>query len=77
LKLNTSTYKFWIGIAPEINKAEYTCLTKEILIKMIQLRLSEEDCNAGVIFDNLVGEYWENEHAIISIISEAIPIQNL
>lgn len=44
---------------------------------MIQLRLSEEDCNAGVIFDNLAGEYWENEHAIISIISEAIPIQNL
>ena len=41
------------------------------------MRAAEEDCNAGIIFDNLTSEYWENEREIISYISEALPVQNL
>lgn len=62
---------------PEINAAEYRLLPRELIIKMIQLRVEEEDCNAGVIFDNLTSEYWADEKYAIGVISEAIPVQNV
>lgn len=48
-------------VEPEVNRAEYRILPREMLIKMIQLRVQEEDCNAGVIFDSLQAEYWIDE----------------
>ncbi len=38
---------------PEINPNDYKYLSKEILEEMVHARVQEEDCNAGVIFDNL------------------------
>lgn len=64
-------------VVPEINKAEYKLLPKEMIIKMIQLRVQEEDCNAGVIFDQLTSEYWPDEKFAISLISEALPLQKV
>jgi hydrocephalus-inducing protein len=62
---------------PEINVAEYKLLPRELLVKMIQLRVQEEDCNAGVIFDCLTSENWTDENFAIGLISEAVPIQNV
>lgn len=62
---------------PEINQAEYKLLPRELLIRMIQLRVQEEDCNAGVIFDNLTSENWTDEKFAISMISDAVPLQNV
>lgn len=41
---------------------------------MIALRLQEEDCNAGAIFDNLTSENWVDEKFAISAISEATQV---
>jgi adenylate kinase family enzyme len=62
---------------PEVNEAEYKMLTTEILIKMLQARLSEEDCNAGVIFDNLQGDQWPDIKTALEFICDAIPEQNI
>ena len=62
---------------PEINHAEYKLLPRELLIRMIQLRVQEEDCNAGVIFDNLTSENWSDEKFAITMISDAMPLQNV
>jgi len=44
---------------------------------MVRMRVAEEDCNAGVIFENLTSEHWKDEKTAIDFISEAIPVQNL
>jgi hypothetical protein len=44
---------------------------------MIQARVREEDCNAGVIFDNLEAPYWPSSKDVISYICEALPTQNV
>jgi len=44
---------------------------------MVQTRVSEEDCNAGAIFDNLTSECWPDEKFAVSFISDAVPKQNL
>jgi adenylate kinase family enzyme len=43
---------------PEVNPNDYKYLSKEIVIEMVQARVQEEDCNAGVIFDNLEAPQW-------------------
>lgn len=60
-----------------INEAEYKLLPRELLTKMVELRLQEEDCNAGCIFDNLTSELWPDEKFAINFISDAIPRQNV
>ena len=44
---------------------------------MVQARVSEEDCNAGAIFDNLTSEAWTDEKFAVSFISDAVPKQNV
>lgn len=44
---------------------------------MVKLRLEEEDCNAGAIFDNLTSELWPDEKFAIGFISDAIPNQSI
>jgi len=41
------------------------------------MRMQEEDCNAGIIFDCLQSEYWQDEKFAIQLISDALPIQNV
>lgn len=52
-------------------------MSRDILVRMVKLRLEEEDCNAGAIFDNLTSEIWPDEKFAISFISDAIPNQNI
>lgn len=52
-------------------------MNREILVRMVKLRLEEEDCNAGAIFDNLTSELWTDEKFAIGFISDAIPQQNI
>jgi len=61
----------------EINPTEYKLMSKEILLRMVKLRLEEEDCNAGAIFDNLTSDLWSDEKFAIGFISEAIPNQSI
>ena len=61
----------------EINPSEYKLLSRDILVRMIKLRLEEEDCNAGAIFDNLTSELWQDEKFAIGLISDAIPNQSI
>jgi hypothetical protein len=44
---------------------------------MVALRVQEEDCNAGSIFDCLTSENWPDEKFAISFISDAIPTQHV
>ncbi len=44
---------------------------------MIQARVQEEDCNAGVIFDNLEAPQWSTSKEVIGYICEALPTQNV
>ena len=62
---------------PEINPNDYKYLSKEILEEMIQARVHEEDCNAGVIFDNLEASQWQSPKDIIRAICTALPTQNM
>lgn len=62
---------------PEIVPATYKYLPRDLLLKMLRKRLCEEDCNAGVIFDNLTSENWPNEKFGIEIICDAVPTQNI
>lgn len=62
---------------PEVNPNDYKYLSKELVIEMIQARVHEEDCNAGVIFDNLEAPHWPSQKDIISYICEALPTQNV
>lgn len=62
---------------PEVNPADYKQLSKEILMEMIAQRVHEEDCNAGVIFDNLESPLWPNLKFVLEAICEALPTQNV
>ena len=62
---------------PEVNPADYKYLTKELLSEMIQQRVKEEDCNAGVVFDNLEGAQWPNLKLALEAICDALPTQNV
>jgi hypothetical protein len=62
---------------PEVNPADYKYLTKELLSEMIQQRVKEEDCNAGVVFDNLEGAQWPNLKFALEAICDALPTQNV
>lgn len=62
---------------PELNPDDFKKLTVEILSKMVAERVAQEDCNAGVIFDNLTSQYWADLKFAIEAISEALPKQNL
>lgn len=62
---------------PEINQAEYKFLTKELLVQMIQARVREEDCNAGVLFDCLESPHWPTLRFALEAICEALPTQNV
>ena len=44
---------------------------------MVAKRLSEEDCNAGAIFDNLECQYWKDQKDAIELICDAMPQQNV
>lgn len=44
---------------------------------MIELRVQQEDCNAGAIFDSLSSEHWTDEKFAVKCISEALPSQNV
>lgn len=44
---------------------------------MISQRVKEEDCNAGVIFDNLESPYWPNLKLALEAICDALPTQNV
>ena len=52
-------------------------MSRDILVRMVKLRLDEEDCNAGAIFDNLTSDLWTDEKFAIGFISDAIPNQNI
>ena len=55
----------------EINHDEYKKLPRELLQRMLEKRLAEEDCNAGAIFDNLKSDLWEGEKFAIELIADA------
>jgi len=44
---------------------------------MIQSRTKEEDCNAGVVFDNLEAPHWPGLKFALDSICEALPTQNV
>lgn len=46
---------------------EWKYLPKELLIKMVVERTSHEDCNAGVIFDNLTSPFWKDEKQLLML----------
>jgi adenylate kinase family enzyme len=58
---------------PELKEEEFKYLPKELLKRMLTKRLEEEDCNAGVIYDNLNSEFWADEKAAIDLICETCP----
>jgi adenylate kinase family enzyme len=58
---------------PEFVEAEYGYLPKDLLKRMINKRLEEEDCNAGAIYDCLTSTYWEDEKVAIELICESQP----
>lgn len=55
----------------------YKYLPKEMLIKLIIERTNDEDCNAGIIFDNLHSENWKDEKTIIDTICDALAQENV
>ena len=61
----------------EINAGEYKLMSRDILVRMVKLRLEEDDCNAGAIFDNLTSELWPDEKFAVGFISDAIPNQSI
>jgi len=62
---------------PDVNPAEYKFLSKELLIEMIAERVSDEDCNAGAIFDCLESPYWPNLKFALECLCEAVSISNI
>ena len=57
----------------EIDTKKYKYLPKELLLRMLSKRLSEDDCNAGAIFDCLGCQYWPDEKFGIKLICDAVP----
>lgn len=56
---------------------EWKYLPKELLIKMVVERTSHEDCNAGVIFDNLTSPFWRDEKTIVDAVCDALSEENV
>lgn len=56
-----------------LNEAEFEYLPEELLKRMLSKRLEEDDCNAGVIYDNLESQYWASEKDALRIICETCP----
>jgi hypothetical protein len=48
-----------------------------MLVKLIRERTSAEDCNAGIVFDNLQCEHWKDEREIIEVICDALQEENI
>lgn len=46
-------------------------------MKLLVERTSDEDCNAGIIFDNLACENWVDEKFIIETICDALAEENV
>lgn len=44
---------------------------------MLAKRLSEDDCNAGAIFDNLESQYWPDQKFAIELICDTVPEQQV
>lgn len=44
---------------------------------MLKMRVSEEECNAGVIFEGLTSENWPDEKFAIELICDTIPTENV
>lgn len=64
-------------VEPDYIEADYRYLEKGLLKRMLTKRLEEEDCNAGVIFDNLKSEFWKDEKECIELVCETCPAQNV
>lgn len=56
----------------EFDPRVYKFLPKEMLCKLIRERCDSEECNAGVIFDNIIGDHWKDEKSIIETICDAL-----
>jgi len=39
--------------------------------------MTEDDCNAGAIFDNLKSDLWDTEKYAVELICDAVPVQNI
>ena len=61
----------------EFDPKEYKYLPKELLQKMLAKRLSEDDCNAGAIFDSLESQYWPDQKFAIALICDSVPEQQV
>lgn len=61
----------------EFDPKVYKYLPKEMLMKLIEERTSHEDCNAGIIFDNLLSENWKDEKEIIDAICDTLQEENV
>ena len=46
-------------------------------MEMLKDRIKGEECNAGVIFDNLNGDHWPDWKFAIELICDTIPDQNV
>mmetsp|Transcript_106871 Transcript_106871/g.147929 ORF Transcript_106871/g.147929 Transcript_106871/m.147929 type:complete len:137 (+) Transcript_106871:139-549(+) len=62
---------------PEIIPETFKYLPKEMLSKMLKMRVSEEDCNAGVIFEGLNSENWVDEKYAIELICDTLSKENI
>eukprot|EP01022_Parablepharisma_sp_SALTPOND_P020800 TRINITY_DN386_c0_g1_i3.p1 TRINITY_DN386_c0_g1~~TRINITY_DN386_c0_g1_i3.p1 ORF type:complete len:4093 (+),score=589.86 TRINITY_DN386_c0_g1_i3:873-13151(+) len=62
---------------PTVNEAEYKILPKELFVELIRNRISEEDCNAGTIFDSLESEHCRGIVDTVEAISDACGVQNI
>ena len=62
---------------PDVDPSKFKHLPNEMLVEMIKERASSEDCNAGVIFDNLESENYSSSKVGIEAICEALPHQDL
>jgi hydrocephalus-inducing protein len=52
----------------------YEWLSDEILAALVRERLKSKDCNAGAVFDNLFGNFFENELVALKAILEACQV---
>ena len=64
-------------VIAEVEPKEYRYLPNDLLRRMLQKRLSEDDCNAGAIFDCLTSEYWPDEKTAIELVCDAAPLQSV
>lgn len=50
-----------------------------MLVEMLKARVSQEDCNAGVIFDNLTNSEYIKPDAkyVFELISDALPDEHV